>query len=86
MTNKISAELRALIETDLTQAAMLPEATVKKVLRQANIELGHLMIWLLPYAAKYARTPVSQFNVGAVAQGMGLDPTSAQTWSFLARR
>lgn len=72
MTNEISEELRKLIETDLTSAPMVREETVKNVLDQTNLEIGHLMIYLLPYAAKYARTPVSHFNVGAVAQGMGL--------------
>ena len=72
MTLEISAELRDLINADLASAPMVREETVQKVLEGANIEIGHLMIYLLPIAAKYARTPISHFNVGAVAQGMGL--------------
>ena len=48
MTIEISAELRDLINADLASAPMVREETVQKVLAGANIEIGHLMIYLLP--------------------------------------
>ena len=44
--------------------------SVNRVLSKLGVEIGTLMMRLLPIAQEYAVVPVSRFNVGAVAAGM----------------
>jgi len=47
----------------------IPKQNVLELLKVLDIDIGDLMIQLLPLAATFARTPVSGFKVGAVALG-----------------
>ena len=50
---------------------MLPGPIAAQVMKDCDlIDIGPLMISLLPFAAAYARVPVSNYPVGAVALGM----------------
>ena len=70
LSDDFPEDVRALLAADLANGPKIEAATVKKITEIMEIEVGHLMIQLLPTAASYARTPISHFNVGAVAQGM----------------
>ena len=48
----------------------LTAATVQRITDKLGVEVGTLMMRLLPVAQQYAVVPVSRFNVGAVAAGM----------------
>jgi len=50
-------------------AAYIPASDVTMLLSSTGLSLDDLMTSLLPFAAAYAVTPVSHFNVGTVAQG-----------------
>ena len=63
---EIQEELLGLLKTK----AVIPSEYVTKWTNSLEIEIGHLMIKLLPTAAAYARVPISDFHVGAVALGM----------------
>jgi len=54
----------------LSKGAVIPSGLVSSCLDEMNIQVGTLMILLLPVAAAYARAPISGFHVGAVALGM----------------
>lgn len=49
---------------------VLPAATVSSILKTTGVEIGTLMMQLLPVAQQYAVVPVSGYQVGAVAAGM----------------
>ena len=81
-TNRLNDAIMALpsviqdeVHAILAQRAVIPSATVGKWLELLGIEIGHLMIQLLPVAAAYARAPISGFYVGAVSLGM---PTAGE--------
>jgi len=61
----IQSELR----TILTQHAVIDSSVVISWLDRLGIDIGTLMIQLLPVATAYARVPISQFYVGAIALG-----------------
>ena len=48
----------------------LPADTVGRILQTLSVEIGALMMQLLPVAQQYAVVPVSHYLVGAVAAGM----------------
>ena len=48
----------------------LPAVTVGRILEILGVEVGTLMMQLLPVAQQYAVVPVSHYQVGAVAVGM----------------
>lgn len=48
----------------------LPAPKVRQILEKLGVEIGTLMIRLLPIAQQFAVVPVSRFKVGAVAAGM----------------
>ncbi len=62
----VQAELRSTLLED----TVIPSATVASWLAIMNIEIGELMIQLLPVAEAYARAPISNFHVGVVVLGM----------------
>ena len=62
----VQEELRA----TLSEKGHIPSTIVANWLDIMGIEIGHLMIQLLPVAAAYARVPISNFHVGAVALGI----------------
>ena len=70
LSDDFSAKSKTLLTKDLDQKAVISSDTVAAVLADMNIEIGTLMIMLLPTAASYARTPISNYNVGAVSLGM----------------
>lgn len=57
---------------------VLKADSVARVCDMVGAEIGTLMIQLLPVAATYAVVPVSNYHVGAVAQGMPVG-----SWSSL---
>ncbi len=61
----IQANLRDI----LLKGGVIPSELVLTWLDTLTIEIEHLMILLLPVAAAYARVPISDFQVGAVALG-----------------
>jgi cytidine deaminase len=65
----IQSELRTILD----QHAVINSSVVASWLDRLGIDIGTLMIQLLPVAATYARAPISQFYVGAIALGK---PTS----------
>lgn len=52
---------------------IIPHATVDAWTHECGASAASLMLRLLPLAARYADPPVSDFRVGAVAQGRGGD-------------
>ncbi len=48
----------------------LPADSVGRILETLGVEIGTLMMQLLPVAQQYAVVPVSNYQVGAVAAGM----------------
>lgn len=53
----------------LPKGPVLDAATAEKTAEDLNIDVGALMLRLLPGAAAYARVPISGFHVGAIAEG-----------------
>lgn len=68
--------MRADIDSIWDNHGVLPAETVGRVVGAAQIEIGALMMQLLPLAKLYAVVPVSGFKVGAVAAGMPIGGTS----------
>lgn len=64
--DNIQSELR----DTLSNGAVVPPDVSAAWLDAFEIEIGMLMMKLLPVAAAYARVPISNFHVGAVALGM----------------
>ena len=64
------AEARARIEEALSAAPVIPADVAAAVAAGLDIEVGRLMMMLLPVAASFARVPISGYHVGAVALGM----------------
>lgn len=62
----IQTELKEVLEP----GAVIPSERVASWLDDMSLDIGQLMIQLLPVAASYARVPISNYYVGAVAQGM----------------
>ncbi len=56
---------------------VLDGARVNHICSSVGIEIGTLMIQLLPVAATYAVVPVSNYKVGAVSQGMPVGTLSS---------
>lgn len=54
----------------LSEGGVISSELVASWLDELGIEIGALMIQLLPVAKAYARVPISGFQVGAVALGM----------------
>jgi cytidine deaminase len=81
---KAIARLPKIIRADIDdlwgRGGHLPADQVGDLLRRANVEIGTLMMQLLPVAQQYAVVPVSHYQVGAVAAGM---PVSGTGWCSL---
>lgn len=58
------------LKQTLATGGVIPSAQAASWMDVMDIEIGTLMIQLLPVAAFYARVPISGFHVGAVALGM----------------
>ncbi len=69
LPDAMPADLQSKVRAELDQGRMVTAETAKAVTEAMQIEIGHLMIMLLPAAAAYARVPISDFHVGAVALG-----------------
>lgn len=63
----VQHELKQVIQK---HGGYIPKQNVLELLKVLDIDIAHLMVQLLPLAAAFARTPVSGFNVGAVALGL----------------
>jgi cytidine deaminase len=69
-----------LIEGSMHAGGVVGAAEVEKLAEIGGADMGTLMIQLLPVAAQFAIAPISNFQVGAVAQGM---PTPGTEWASL---
>lgn len=71
MSASKSVAVSDLLQTLFTTRGMIPSALGAQLMQDLGlIDVGPLMVALLPYAAAYARVPVSNYTVGAVALGM----------------
>lgn len=71
LASTISSDVvRSDLYQTLSKGGFIPSILVSKLLKDLNIDIESLMILLLPLAAEYARVPISNFKVGAVALGM----------------
>lgn len=61
--------------------AMLTAEQVSLLKRESGLDEDALAFALLPLAAACARTPLSNFNVGAISRGISGTGTSVGTWS-----
>jgi cytidine deaminase len=68
--SKFPTKIQARLRDALSKGAVIPSELVSSCLNEGNIDIGTLMTQLLPVAASYARVPLSNFYVGAVALGM----------------
>jgi cytidine deaminase len=66
---KVPLSIQSELRTILAQHTVIDSSVVASWLDQLGIDIGTLMIQLLPVAATYARVPISQFYVGAIALG-----------------
>lgn len=62
----VQADLREILAT----GAFIPSERVAQLSDAMDVDVATLMMALLPVAAAYARPPISEFYVGAVALGM----------------
>ncbi len=62
-------ETIGMIQRALTNGASIDVDTATTIARSVDVDMGELMIKLLPIAASFARVPISGFQVGAIAQG-----------------
>ncbi len=62
--------VRSVIDRLWDGHGFLPADTVGRILESLGVEIGTLMMQLLPVAQQYAVVPVSHYLVGAVAAGM----------------
>ncbi len=67
---KLPPGFRGEILYALSQGPVIPSALAAKIIEAGDLDIGNLMIILLPIAASFARVPISKFNVGAVSLGM----------------
>ncbi|MEY2482979.1 MAG: cytidine deaminase [Verrucomicrobiota bacterium] len=68
--------IRADIDSIWDNHGVLPAQTVSRIVGASQIEIGALMMQLLPLAQLYAVVPLSGYKVGAVAAGMPIAGTS----------
>jgi cytidine deaminase len=61
--------VQSLLQDALATGPRIDSQVVAQILDIMQIEIGTLMIQLLPTAASYARVPISDYHVGAVALG-----------------
>ena len=54
---------------DLKPNSVISSAEVAQLMVKTGYDIKQLMIALLPYAARYAHAPISNYHVGAVAMG-----------------
>jgi cytidine deaminase len=69
-----------LLEVAMRAGGVVEAPEVEELTEIMSAETGTLMIQLLPVAARFAIVPISDFRVGAVAQGM---PISGSEWTSL---
>jgi len=75
-----SVNVRPWIDQMWENGGFLPSDVVGKILSASDVDIGTLMMQLLPVAQQYAVVPVSNFRVGAVSSGM---PVSGTGWCSL---
>lgn len=77
---RLAKSIRPEIDALWENGGHLPADRVGDLMRRANVEIGTLMMQLLPVAQQYAVVPVSHYQVGAVAAGM---PVPGTGWCSL---
>ncbi len=65
----LPAQMRNDLEQMADNVAMIPAPTVNKWINSLMVTKQEIMMLLLSVAAAYARSPISHFQVGAVAMG-----------------
>lgn len=78
--NRFPESVRPDIDRIWDTQGRLSAEVVGRILATLQAEIGILMMQLLPVAQQYAVTPVSHYNVGAVAAGM---PMPGSGWCSL---
>lgn len=63
-------EIKTEVEKILNGNYFIKDEEAKKLMSIYEFDLNEFLIFLLPYAAEYAKVPVSNFKVGAVAMGI----------------
>ncbi|MEO0342580.1 MAG: cytidine deaminase [Pseudomonadota bacterium] len=63
-------EIKRTLSADLETSASISSPTVASILGKMDIDIGTLMVMLLPTASSYAVVPISGFHVGAIALGL----------------
>lgn len=66
---KPNNQLKDEIEKLLSQNIFIKDDEIKKLQVKHNFDINEFLIFLLPYAAEFAKVPVSNFKVGAAAIG-----------------
>ncbi|OGU34812.1 MAG: cytidine deaminase [Ignavibacteria bacterium GWB2_35_6b] len=66
---KHNNQLRKEIEKLLGQNSIIKNDELKKLQKEYKIETDELLISFLPYAAEFAKVPISKYKVGAVVLG-----------------
>ncbi|MDJ0616468.1 MAG: cytidine deaminase [Calothrix sp. MO_192.B10] len=66
---KVPLAIQSELRTILDQHAVIDSSVITSWLDRLGIDIDTLMIELLPVAAIYARVPISNFYVGAIALG-----------------
>ncbi len=66
---KVPRSIQSELRTILAQHAVIDSSVVASWIDRLGTNISTLMIQLLPVAATYARVPISQFYVGAIALG-----------------
>ncbi|MCA1657904.1 MAG: cytidine deaminase, partial [Verrucomicrobiaceae bacterium] len=74
--NACPENIRTDIDSIWDNRGVLPAETVGRIVDVSQMELGALMMQLLPLAKLYAVVPLSSYKVGAVAAGMPIAGTS----------
>jgi cytidine deaminase len=74
--NRFPEGARADIDRIWDSKGFLPAETVGRIMKSSSyVEIGTLMMQLLPVAQQYAVVPVSNYQVGAVSAGMPIPGT-----------
>lgn len=71
--NGLPAQMRNDLEQMADSATMIPAATVNRWIQTLGVTKQTIMMMMMPVAAAYARSPISHFQVGAVAMGQPVD-------------
>lgn len=76
---KLSEEMKTSISDLFSNGGILRAESVVAIGAELSISVEELMLLLLPVAERFARAPISSFNVGAVVKGMSHHPNGSSS-------